>query len=333
VPIGRWISWVPLATLLVLTAGAAVWSVSSSPQASMGTSASVDTTPPGARLTATPTIVLVGQPVQLSGTDCPRRDEVLTGITAPVIPDRDGSWKLDEPVGITNPVGQQDFGAYCFRRGGRTMVFSYPTVHVRVSMSPPPGARLRVRPTTLMIGRPVHLSGTDCPYGDQAETDYGDASPDAKGSWSFAGEVDQSSPIGFVPVGAECVSIPNKYEVFSYRPIMIEVDTFRHLRVTPGTTVPAGAVLTIFSVGACPTGGSIYGYVAEVSLSDGPPSHETVVSADSDQNEVSGLEWSSTLAIPEGVAPGHYELSATCELSRVVPDGSYSPVPITITAG
>jgi hypothetical protein len=329
--IGRWSTWAPLALLLVLTAGAAVVSVSSSPDASMTTSASVATTPTGAHLTATPKVVLVGQPVQLSGTDCPRRDEVLTGITAPVIPGRDGSWRLDETVGITNPVGRQDFGAYCFRRGGRSMVFSYPTVHVRVSMSPPLGARFTVSPKTLMVGQPVHLAGNDCPDGDQIETDYGEASPDANGSWGFAGTVDQSSPIGFVPVEAECVSTPNKYQVFTYRPIMIEVDTFRHLRVTPGTTVTAGTALTIFSIGACPTGGSNFRYVAEATLSDGPPSHATLVSADSDQKDVSGLEWSSTLVIPEGLATGHYGLSATCELSGLS-DGSYSPVPITITA-
>jgi hypothetical protein len=322
-----------LAILLVLTLGVAVWSVSSSPDASVGSSTPVATAPPGARLTATPKVVLVGQPVQLSGTDCPRRDEVLTGLTAPVIPNRDGSWKLDETVAITNPVGDQNFGAYCFTRGGGSMVFSYPTAHVQVSTSPPRGARLTVAPKILMIGQPVHLAGNDCPHGDHVDTDFGDTSPDADGSWRLTGTVDQSSPIGLVPVQAACEATPDEDEVFSYRAVKIEMDTFRHLRVTPGTTVRAGTTMTIASIGACPVGGSIYGYKAEVTLSDGPPSHPTIASGDSGQEDVSGLEWSSTLQIPEGLATGHYVLSATCELSGVVSDGSYSPVLISVAAG
>jgi len=268
VPIRRWGSWAPLATLLVLTAGAATWSASSSPGTSKGTSASGDTIPAGARLTATPKVVLVGQPVQLSGTDCPRRDEVLTGLTAPVIPGRDGSWTLDETVGITNPVGQQDFGAYCFKRGGRSMVFSYPTVHVRVSMSPPVGARFTMSPKTLSIGGPVHMSGTDCPRGDHVDTDYGEATLDADGSWNFVGTVGQSSQIGSVQVGAECLETPNQREVFLYRPIKTQVNTFRHLRVSPGPTVAVGTTtLTVYSVGPCPVGG---GSSAERPVGTGP---------------------------------------------------------------
>jgi hypothetical protein len=156
--------------LVVLTGGAAAWSVSSSPDVSMRTSASVATTPSGARLTATPKVVLAGQPVQLSGTDCPRHDEVLTGLTAPVIPDGDGTWKLDETVGITRPDGPQNFGAYCFTRGGGSLVFSYPTAHVRVIMAPSAfrvGA-LRVSPGPAVTAGTTRLtvhSVGPCPVG------------------------------------------------------------------------------------------------------------------------------------------------------------------------
>lgn len=298
------------------------------------TSASVATTAPGARLTATPKVVLVGQPVQLSGTDCPRRDEVLTGLTAPVIPNGDGSWKVDETVGITNPVGRQDFGAYCFTRGGGSMVFSYPTAHVRVSMSPPPGARFSMSPKTLMIGEPVHLTGTDCPHGDHVDTDYGDASPDADGSWSFAGTVDQSSLIGSVPVEAECLATPSEYEVFTYRPIKTQVDTFRHLRVSPGPIVGT-TTLTVHSVGPCPvgsgsSGGTTSGYWAEVDLTR-YPSTVAIAGANSIQQYVSGREWSAILSIPDGLTAGRYVVTATCVIQRLFL-GYYSPLTFAVTA-
>lgn len=327
-----------MATLLLLTAGAAVWSVSSSPGASVTTSASVATAPPGAHLTATPKVVLVGQPVHLSGTDCPRRDEVLTGITAPVIPNRQGFWHLDETVGITNPVGQQNFGAYCYTRGGVSLVFSYPTVHVRVSMAPPPGARFTVSPKTLMIGQPFHSAGTECPPDDDVVTDLGRASPGQNGSWSLAGTVDQSFLIGSVVLEAECVATPAQYEVFDYRPIRTQVDTFRHLRVSPGPTVSAGTTtLTVYSVAPCPvgagsSGGTTAGYWAAVDLTQTGNSLGGGASANSIQQFVSGREWSATLSIPGGLVAGRYVLTATCEIQRLFL-GYYAPLTITVTAG
>jgi hypothetical protein len=263
---------------------------------------------------------------------------VLTGLTAPVIPNRDGSWKLDETVGITHPVGRQDFGAYCFTRGGGSMVFSYPTAHVRVSMSPPRGARFTISPKTLMIGGPVHLTGTDCPHGDHVDAYYGDASPDADGSWSFVGTVDQSSMIGSVPVEAECLATPSEYEVFTYRPIKTQVETFRHLRVRPGPIVVAGTTtLTVYSVGPCPvgsgsSGGTTSGYWAEVDLSQEGDSLGGGARADSIQQFVSGREWSATLSIPGGLVTGRYVLTATCEIQRLFL-GYSSPLTITVTAG
>jgi hypothetical protein len=321
----------------VLTAGAAVLSISSSPTGSTTTSASVAPIPAGARLTATPKVVLVGQPVQLAGTGCPRRDEVLTGITAPVIPHRDGSWKVDETVNIIAPVGRQDFGAYCFRRGGRSMVFSYPTVHVRVSMSPPVGARFTMSPKTLKIGGPVHLSGTDCPRGDHVDTEYGEATLDPDGSWNFVGTVGQGSQIGSVQVEAECLETPNQREVFTYRPIKTQVNTFRHLRVSPGPTVAVGTTtLTVYSVGPCPigggsSGGTTGGYWAEVDLTKYPGTIP-IVSANSIQQFVSGREWSAVLPVPGGLSPGRYQLTATCLIQRLFM-GYYAPLTFTVAAG
>jgi hypothetical protein len=262
---------------------------------------------------------------------------VLTGITAPVIPRPNGSWKLDETVGLTDPVGQQDFGAYCFRRGGRTMVFSYPTVHVRVSMSSPPGARFTMSPKTLEIGGPVHLSGTDCPRGDHVDTEYGEATLNADGSWNFVGTVGQSSQIGSVLVGAECLATPNQREVFLYRPIKTRVNTFRHLRVSPGPTVTAGTTtLTVYSVGPCPigggsSGGTTGGYWAEVDLTKYPGTIP-IVSANSIQQFVSGREWSATLPIPGGLSPGRYQLTATCLIQRLFM-GYYAPLTFRVAPG
>jgi len=282
-------------------------------------------------------VVLVGQPVQLSGTDCPRRDEVLTGVTAPVIPNRDGSWTLDETVGITHPAGPQGFGAYCVTRGDGSLVFGYPTAEVRVSTSPPPRARFTVSSKTLMVGGPVRVTGTDCPPGDHVDTGFGDATPDADGSWSFAGTVGQSSPIGSIPVEAECLATSSEYQVFAYRPIRTQVDTFRQLRVNPGPTVIAGTTtLTVYSVGACPVGsgsfgGTTSGYWAEVELSQIGDSLGGSTSANSIQQFVSGREWSATVSMPGGLVTGRYVLTATCEIQRLIL-GYYSPLIITVTA-
>lgn len=325
----------PLATLLVLTVGAALCSASSSPTASLTTSASASTAPPGARLTATPKVVLVGQPVQLSGTGCPRRDEVVTGLTAPVIPRRDGTWKVDETVGILDPVGPRDFGADCFTRGGGSMVFRYPLARVRVSMSPPPGARFTVSPKTLMVGGPVHFTGTDCPHGDHVATDYGDISPRADGSWSVDATVDQGSAIGSVAVDAECLATPSQYEVFTYRPIKTQVNTFRHLRVSPAVVHAGTTTLTVDSVGPCPvgagsSGGSTSGYWAEVTLSQGGDAFGGGYTADSIQQFVSGREWSAILPIPGGLVAGQYELTAICVIQRLTL-GYYRPLTINVT--
>jgi hypothetical protein len=336
VPIRRWPSWALITSLSVLTAGAAVWSVSSAPDVALTTSASLPTTPPGARLTARPKVVLFGQPVRLSGTDCPPGDEVLTGVTAPAIPNRRGSWKVDEPVGITYPVGEQNFGAYCYTRGGGSLVFSYPTVQVRVSMSP--GARFTVSSKTLTVGGPVRLTGTECPRGDHVDTAFGDATPDAEGSWSFVGTVGQSSLIGSIPVDAECLATPRQDPVFAYRPVRTRVDTFRHLRVSPGPTVTAGTTtLTVDSVGPCPVGagsfgGTSSGYWAEVDLTPVGRTLGASATADSIQQFVSGREWSAILSIPEGLGAGRYIVTATCVIQRLFL-GYYSPLTITVSAG
>jgi hypothetical protein len=279
----------------------------------------------------TPKVVLLTQAVELSGTGCPRSDEVLTGVTTPVISNRDGSWKLDETVPISDPIGQRTFGAYCFRRSGRTMVFSYPPAHVRISKAAPGGARFTVSPKRLMIGQPVHVTGTDCPHGDDVVTDFGRDSPATSGAWSLVRTVDQSTLIGTVPIAAECVATPSQYEVFTYPPVTVKVNTFRHLRVTPGTIVRAGTTLAVSSVGPCPMGGSPYGYVAEVNLAKGSRHKATMSESESAQKDVGGQEWSSTLVIPAGLAPGHYLLSATCELQGES-DGSYNPVTIIVTS-
>lgn len=329
----RWSSWAATAALLVLTGAAAGWSVSTSPGLSATLAPSPTTVPPGAGLTVTPKVVLVGQAVHLSGTGCPHDDEVLTGVTRPVTPNDEGSWSLEETVGLTAPAGRTDLGAYCFRRGGRALVFSYPTATVRVSRSAPEGARFTMSPARLMVGRAVRLSGTDCPRDDHVLTDYGGASPRPDGSWSMTAVVDQESLIGAVLVGAECVSGTAKDEVFAYRPIRTVVDTFRHLRVSPDP-VPAGTTtLTVDSVGPCPagsgsSGGATAGYWAQVDLTK-YPGRIPLVSADSVQQYVSDREWSAVVSVPGGLGAGRYTITATCEIQRLFL-GYYRPLTIAV---
>ena len=330
--ISRWSSWASLGALALLTLATAIWSVSTSSTGTqsnaiaIATSPSSATAPPGARLTANPRTVGPGQPFRLSGTGCPRTDRVITGWNGPVTPKSDGSWNV-VVGGRILLVGTVNVGAACVERRSRSEVFGYPPVRILVTPLPP-GARITVSPKVVMIGQSIRLSGNDCfPPTDYVLPAYGDAvTPKPDGSWSAGGVVGDGAQVGFVPVSAACVTGADKAEVFSYPAVHIQVKTYRHLRVTPGTTVSAGTTLTVFSIGACP------------SRSEGDVYLQSAVAPETDVaqsfaiNSSSGGEWSATLPIPQGTAPGHYMLHGQCDGDHVFL-AFYSAVPITVTIG
>jgi len=332
VPISRWSSWASLGALALLTPATAIWSVSTSSTGTQSNAIAIATSPspapapPRARLTASPRTIGPGQPFRLSGTGCPNAGRVITGGNAPVTPESDGSWSV--VIGGSNLlVGTVDVGAACVGRGGRSGTFGYSPVRIRV-MALPPGARLTVSPKVVMIGQAIRLSGNECfPPSDYVLPAYGETvTPMADGSWNAVGVVGDGAQVGIVPVGATCVTGTDKAEVFSYPAVHIRVNTYRHLRVTPGTTVSAGTTLTVFSIGACPSRSDGVVYLQSAVAS------ETEVAQGFAINSSSGGEWSATLPIPQGTAPGHYMLHGQCDGDHVFL-AFYNAVPITVTIG
>ena len=149
--------------------------------------------------------------------------------------------------------------------------------------------------------------------------------PDANGSWRATAVVGDRSGIGRVEASAAC--LPGA-PVDRYTPIFIEVSTYRHLIVAPGTSVQAGTTLTIHGVGTCPSdlhGMAVYlgthyapGYAPPV-----PGTKYLVFPTDANGN------WSTTLAIPTSTPPGAYVLNAQCSVFRVEPV-EYTPLSITV---
>jgi hypothetical protein len=175
------------------------------------------------------------------------------------------------------------------------------------------------------------MTGTACPSGDQVETDYGDASPDASGSWRVTGVVDQDVQVGVVPLEAECLATPSKYEVFTYRAVRTRVLTFRHLRVSPAVPSTGTKTLIVQSVGPCPPGSGSNGeYWAAVTLTN-PPRSIPLVTADSVQQNVSGQQWSAVISIPEGLSAGRFVVSASCTTQRFTLS-DYTPLSFTVSA-
>jgi len=315
---GRGTSWALLGVLAALTLGSAVWSVSTSPTSSNATTSSL-----GHRLALTPSTIVLGQQFRLSGTDCPPKDHVVTG-NARVTPKSDGSWSV--LVKASLPVGTTQVRAECVSAGGRSKTFTYSPVSLRVSTSPPAGTELTVSPRDVAIGDSIRITGTGCFPNDYVIPDYGaTVTPKSDGSWSSVGTIDDGSPVGNVEVGALCVMRADKATVFDYQGVTIHINTYRHLSVSPRTTIGAGAAMTVSSVGPCP---NILGDEAELEL-EYPGDPASAVPIGSAALSPSTGEWSTTIRIPP-TAFGKYLLLATCIVPRLFV-AYYSSLRITVT--
>jgi hypothetical protein len=158
--------------------------------------------------------------------------------------------------------------------------------------------------------------------------------PQSDGSWSVVDTVGEGTDVGTVDLQADCDTTPSKVDVFSYPAVPIQVNTFRHLRVTPGTTVVAGTTLTVFSVGSCPAGG-VFDVFAQLQMVQRPyhPSPTSYgVGASSASLGTMGGEWSATLTVPTNTFPGRYELHAECTDYAPGFLAEYGGLPITISA-
>lgn len=189
-----------------------------------------------------------------------------------------------------------------------------------------PGAKdsFTATPTVATIGDRITYRGEGCSGEVQTATAGGPVltiRPDANGSWSATSVVSDRSGIGRVEASATC--LPGA-PVDRYTPIFIEVSTYRHLIVEPGTSVQAGTTLTIHGVGACPS--DLHGMAVNLSTQhygQVPGTKDLVFPTDANGN------WSTTLAIPTSTPPGAYVLNAQCIVFRVEPV-EYTPLPITV---
>ncbi len=345
VSMSRWSSWVAVGGLALLTLASAAWSVSTSPKGtststvmatSQASGSTLDTAPPGAHLTVSPKTVGPDQPFRLSGTDCPSGDQVLTGQSSPVTPESNGSWSVVVRGSLL--LDTMSVGAECVQKDSRSEVFSYSPAHIRVTPLPR-GARITVSPEVVIVGQSIRMSGNECFPSDYVIPDstgtvsaaYGTyhvsiATPGSDGSWSAVVPVIDAAQVGDVSVSATCVTGIDREELFSYPAVHIEVNTYRHLHVTPSTTIRAGTTLTITSIGPCPSQSQAQVYLQSPdNLANGVPDGFG-------PDNPSGGEWSATLPIPPATAPGSYVLQATC-LGDHTFLGYYSGLPITVTAG
>lgn len=290
--------------------------------------------PPGAHLTVSPKIVGPDQPFRLSGTDCPPSNHVITGANSPATPDASGTWSIVVKGSLF--ADTVNVGAACVGKGRGSVAFSYPPVQLRVAPLPP-GARITVSPRVVMVGGTIQISGNDCFPNDYVVPDgavsaaYGTyhvsiTIPKSDGSWSAVVPVIDASEVGDVLVGATCTTGADTEQVFSYPAVHIQVNTYRHLRVTPGTTVSAGTSLNVFSMGPCPPHSAAQVYLQSPDgLNNGVPDGYG-------PDNPSGGEWAATLPIPPATAPGNYVLHATCVGDHTFL-GYYSGLPVTVTAG
>jgi hypothetical protein len=118
------------------------------------------------QFTVRPSHLRVDQAVTFAGTGCPHRDVVLAGVSVTsttsgtsveVTPAADGSWHAMVAVGDSTMLGPSPAAAECVLAATHAVVFSYPTVPVRVTTfrrievapgtSATPGATLTVTPS------------------------------------------------------------------------------------------------------------------------------------------------------------------------------------------
>ena len=203
-----------------------------------------------------------------------------------------------------------------------------------------PGTKrsLVASPAVVAIGQTLTVSGAGCPFGGRVQelSPAGfsvNVKPIADGTWSVTATVPDNSGIGTLPVTAVCFG-PKLSAAEPYTPVEVQVTTYRHLEVQPGTTVHPGTTLTITAVGGCP------GPNAPAETFSDP---EVYINFTKDNRADAGVQQqvlqrgSSTptgsLFVPAQLAPGAYLLSAECDDNedRKV-DGYYTPVPITVVA-
>jgi hypothetical protein len=219
-----------------------------------------------------------------------------------------------------------------------TIPLASPTIPTTV----PASARFVVTPTVVRIGDKITLSGTACTAagavvlawlqtGTNITGTRAEITPHRDGTWSTTSDVADATMLGSSPAMATCSAGSNHEALFSYRPVPVQVSTFRTLQVTPAAVRPGGKFHIVASAG-CPAAASTGPFVTLMHVADFPGG-SGIEHAWAYVTITAGLRpWSTDLTVPAGVAPGRYKLSAYCTASRAV-SAWYETAPVTVVAG
>jgi hypothetical protein len=235
-----------------------------------------------------------------------------------------------------------------------TTTLPLPAIPFPITPLAPANAHLTISSTDISFGKRVSVTGTGCPVGYFGQPLLYDVGPDDPaifrqtgdhfdaeslfqttngfsgmtvghdGIWTMHGTVPMVPP-GPAMLAGRCSPMSDGGvgdPVFYYRAISVKMVTSPYgLKVDPGTTVAAGTLLTVTSVGGnCWARGSF----PDVSLFS--PSYYDVADG---TGPTTSEPWKSVLTVPSGLKPGHYRLEADCvDVYSVT--GSYAPVVITV---
>ena len=198
----------------------------------------------------------------------------------------------------------------------------------------PPGAELTLDPAEPTVGHPASVAVRGCPVGNTIRVRFvvpvgpggGSAGPTSVVS-SDPMTLHYTFPDGAVgPVDAvvQCLEATSDHVVFDYPVQKIVVTTDRRLRVEPATPVAVGATIAITPQGpAC---------AVHTTVSVGLEVPAGVTPVHGQVSDPSSGRWSAQLTVPATLAPGTYQLDASCYDGRSLV-GVYTPVTIEVTAG
>ena len=258
-----------------------------------------------------------------------------------------GLWSGVLTVPVSTPPGAYSLSAYCL--ASHAVTSFYPSVRITIddpsvstttsTTAPNASARtFRVTPSPMTVGQRVTFSGAGCPHGDVARVfiDAGSttsgttalAHPGVDQRWRVTVPVGDSTMLGSRLASAVCSPSPGTAPIFEYRPVTVDVKSWRRMQVAPGTAVRPGTTLDVTAVGACP-----YPDISRATVTfqlPGDDEHVFRAVYGTIAQRADG-HWTARVAIPAGTPPGAYELVGTCVYSRSY-QAFYPTVAVTVRA-
>jgi len=202
---------------------------------------------------------------------------------------------------------------------------------------------LTVSSTSLTVGGPITVSGGDCAPGHigsaaltqdpnggpQVTYDFGELLGQTSAGSDRQWTVQTTLPavtIGAATLGAICEDPSTGTPDFTYASVAVNVATRYRLQVEPGTTVQAGATLTVSSLGGgCDAISNPDVYLWSAAQPNALTGIGEVIGPTG-----GGAQWQVNLTVPPTTGPGQYQVVARCAYSRSFRI-TYQPVPLTVT--